>query len=204
MDTASQGGRHSAAFPLSSPSLQLQSRFTGHRGFSWALEGKGPSVRGPTGGVAPWAAWGRVGRLCAAAGMQRPLGSPGNGRQSKPGPPGPARGPAASKECLKDSDASDAELPIPSDTEEPPSQVLLLRELSPHNWGKGWGRPRSSAGAQGRQEASGSLGAMRSCGARCVWKVGQSKSAKPGRGRPAGGRRRPVGASASLYPHSNQ
>ena len=204
MDTASQVGRHSAAFLLSSPSLQLQSRFTGHRGFSWALEGKGPSVRGPTGGVALRAAWGPVGRLCAAAGMQRPHGSPGNGRRSKPRPPGPARGPAASKECLKDSDASAVELPVPSDTEESSLQALLLRELLPHNWGKGWGRPRSSAGAQGCQEASGSLGAMQSCGVRCVWKVGQSKSAKPGRGRPAGGRRRPVGASASHYPHSNQ
>lgn len=36
------------------------------------------------------------------------------------------------------------------------------------------------AGAQGRQEASGSLGAMRTCGARCVRKVGQRDSAKPG------------------------
>ena len=53
------------------------------------------------------------------------------------------------------------------------------------------------AGAQGRQEASGSLGAMRTCGARCVRKVGQRDSAKPGRGWPAGRWRRLAGASAS-------
>lgn len=63
------------------------------------------------------------------------------GQWSKAGPPGPSRGPATSKEHLKDSDASNPELPVTLDTEEPPSQVLLLRELSPCNWGRGWGRP---------------------------------------------------------------
>lgn len=59
------------------------------------------------------------------------------GQRGKARPPGPTRGPAASKECLKDSDASDPELPVPLDTEKPPSQVLLLRELLPCNWGRG-------------------------------------------------------------------
>jgi len=38
---------------------------------------------------------------------------------------------------------------------------------------------------------------MRTCGARCVRKVGQSNSAKPGQEWPEGRWRRPAGASAS-------